>query len=232
MSGSSNSVITRVVDRVFPRMPDFFGLLNEQCDLAVEAMEVFVEFMESGDPEKALQVREFEHAGDRLKDRNLDVLNRAFATPMDREDIYRAIMGIDHVVNYAKTTVRELETLELTPDKYMLELAVQLKTGAEALQRGFAKLASDPASAEADAAAARKAERNVEKAYRRALAELFNVGEVVERLESNVPGSKVEAMNAVINVFKRREVYRHLSNAADRLAGAGQVLRDIVVKIS
>lgn len=232
MSGTSNNVITRVVDRVFPRMPDFFGLLNEQCDLAVEAMEMFVEFMETGDPEKAVKVREFEHSGDRLKDRNLEVLNRAFATPMDREDIYRAIVGIDHVVNYAKTTVRELEVLELTPDKYMLELAVQLKTGTEALQRGFAKLATEPPSAEADALAARKAERNVEKAYRRALAELFKVDSVMERLESNVPGAKVEAMKAVINMFKRREVYRHLSNAADRLANAGQVLRDIVVKIS
>jgi len=232
MSGSSNNVITRVVERVFPRMPDFFGLINDQCDLAMEAMEVFVEFMETGDAAKAVRVRELEHAGDRLKDRNLDVLNRAFATPMDREDIYRAIVGVDHVVNYAKTTVRELEALDLDPDKFMLEMAVHLKEGTEALQRGFGKLATTPAAAGADSTAARKAERNVEKTYRRALSALFDVGPVLERLESNEPGSKVEAMNAVINVFKRREVYRHLSNAADRLAGAGQILRDIVVKIS
>ena len=40
------------------------------------------------------------------------------------------------------------------------------------------------------------------------------------------------AVKLVLEIFKRREVYRHLSNAADRLARAGEVLHDIVVKIS
>jgi hypothetical protein len=40
------------------------------------------------------------------------------------------------------------------------------------------------------------------------------------------------AMNDVISIFKRRELYRHLSNAGDRLAHAGDNLHDIVVKIS
>ena len=47
MSGNRKSVLTRLVDRVFPRMPDFYSLLNEQCDLAVEAMEVFVPLTEA-----------------------------------------------------------------------------------------------------------------------------------------------------------------------------------------
>ena len=33
-------------------------------------------------------------------------------------------------------------------------------------------------------------------------------------------------------IMKRREVYRHLSNGADRLAHAGQTLHDIIVKIA
>ena len=34
-----------------------------------------------------------------------------------------------------------------------------------------------------------------------------------------------------INMFKRREIYRHLSNAADRMANCANTLHDIVVKI-
>lgn len=34
-----------------------------------------------------------------------------------------------------------------------------------------------------------------------------------------------------MEIFKKREVYRHISNAADRLAWAGESLRDIVVKL-
>ena len=64
-----------------------------------------------------------------------------------------------------------------------------------------------------NADAACKCERKCEKAYRRALAELFQGDDY-------------------LNMFKRREIYRHLSNAADRVAAAGNRLHDIVVKIA
>ena len=232
MGGDKDSVLIRLVDRVFPRMPDFYTLLNEQCDLAVEAMEVFVHFMEHGDIDKAKEVRALEKRGDKLKARNIDILNRSFSTPMDREDIYRAIASIDHIINYAKTTTREIEVLEVQPDVYMLELAVLLQGGTYALQRGYRKLTEHPAQAEEDAQAARKAERGAEKVYRRALAELFKAEGYIKELENHETDSKATAVTMVIDMFKRREVYRHLSNAADRLARAGEVLHDIVVKIS
>ncbi|MCB1750135.1 MAG: DUF47 family protein [Gammaproteobacteria bacterium] len=232
MSGSSNSMITKLVDRVFPVMPDFYGLMNEQCDVLVEAMEALVQYMEDGSEEKGLAVRQIEKRGDELKARNIDVLNRAFATPMDREDIYRAIVTLDMGMNYAKTTTRELEVLGLTPDKFMLEMAVEYKNAAQALQQGFNRLTENPAQAEENAAAARKSERNIEKIYRRALADLFNVDEMVSKLDADEPGAKAQAMLAVVDMFKRREVYRHLSNGADRIARAADRLHDIIVKIS
>lgn len=247
MSGKTGSAISRLIDRVFPRMPDFYGLINEQCDLAVETMGEFVSFMESGDPDRALGVRQLEKRGDTLKARNIDILNKAFSTPMDREDLYRAIVTVDHVMNYAKTTVREMEVLNVQPDKYTLEMARQLHGGVIALQRGFGKLSTDPASAETDADAARKAERSTEKVYRNALASLLDPDHYLRTLEQHQPAvaslkSLLEPLGQhsepvavafafMIDTFKRREVYRHLSNAADRLARAGEVLHDIVVKI-
>lgn len=232
MSASKDSVLSRMVDRVFPRMPDFYSLLNEQCDLAVEALEIFVQFMEKGDPALAKQVRALEKRGDVLKARNTDILSKSFSTPMDREDIYRAIATIDHIVNYAKTTTREIEVLNVEPDKYMLELAVLLKEGAYALQRGYRKLSENPHQAEEDSQAARKAERSSEKVYRRALGELFREEAYIEILGNQETDTKVAAVKLVLDIFKHREIYRHLSNAADRLARAGEVLHDIVVKIS
>lgn len=35
----------------------------------------------------------------------------------------------------------------------------------------------------------------------------------------------------VIDIFKRREIYRHLSNAGDRVAHAGESLQPIIVKL-
>jgi hypothetical protein len=231
---TSNSAVSRLVDRVFPRMPDFYGLINDQCDLVCNAMNVFVQFMETGAEEFGEQVRALEKEGDQIKSRNIGVLSRAFATPMDREDIYRAIMAIDDILNYAKTTVREIGALGLEPDEHMAEMARLIRDGCNALRDGFAKLSTSPADADTDAAAARKTERRTEKIYRAALVELFQAEDHIEALsKSQKSGSaEADAMRYVIDVFKRRELYRHLSNAADRVDYASGVLHHIVVQIA
>ena len=233
MSEGSEGVVTRLVDRVFPRMPDFYGLMNDQCDVLVTAMEDFVDYMRTGDAATGKRIASvLEKEGDELKRRNLKILDRAFATPMDREEIYRAIEGIDHVINYAKTTVREMEALDVGPDGYTLDMAIHLKEGSEALQAGFRKIATTPFEAEADADAARKAERQIEKCYRRALTELFAAEDHHATLAERGGGSGADALRCMTEIMKRREVYRHLSNGGDRLAHAGQTLHDIVVKIA
>jgi hypothetical protein len=174
-----------------------------------------------------------EKHGDELKHRNSRILNRAFTTPMDREDIHDAITRIDEIMNYAKTTVRELEVLDVRPDRFMLEMAIELRDGAEALQRGFAMLARNPAHAEDDALAARKAERRVERVYRQAIARLFSPDLLLQQLPDNNGGSEHRQLAlTMIDIFKHREIYRHMSNGADSLALAADKLNDIIVKIS
>ncbi len=206
------SIFRRLLDRVFPKMPDFFALLTEQCQHVAHTTGRLVEFMETGDIAVGQCIRQDEHEADRVKIHNLHTLNEAFSTPIDREDLYRAIIDLDEIVNYCKTTVSEMEVLGLTPDKHCLEMAMHIKLGSDALVQGYARLAKEPAKAAEDADTARKAERRVEKNYRRAIAELF-VGD------------------DYIHMFKRREIYRHLSNAADRMANCANTLHDIVVKM-
>ena len=207
------SVFRRLFDRVFPKMPDFFTLLTVQCQQVARTAGLLVEFMESGDPATGQMIRRDEHEADKIKVHNLHTLNEAFSTPIDREDLYRAIIDLDEVVNYCKTTVSEMDVLGLKPDKHCLEMAMHIKLGSDALALGFSRLAKTPREAAADADAARKAERKVEKAYRRAIAELFQGDDY-------------------IHMFKRREIYRHLSNAADRMANCANTLHDIVVKMT
>ena len=248
MAIETDSVVARLFARVFPRMPDFYALLNGQCATVVEGLEALESFMQSGEAALASRVRELEHEGDRLKATHIDVLQRSFATPIDREDIYRAILAIDDVLNYAKTTVREMDVLGLPPDEHTLEMATLMSEGAHALQRGFATLEKDPGAAEVEAEHARKTERQTEKVYRRALAELFDARHYLETLTSAqrdearelgvllapVEGSDSSTVATsvafVVEILKRREIYRHMSNAADRIAHAGDVLHDIVVK--
>lgn len=231
---SSNSAIRRVIARVFPRMPDFYGMISAQCELVCQGMDVFVSFMETGDQTFGERVRALEKDADTLKAQNVEALSRAFATPMDREDIYRAITSIDEILNYAKTTIREFDALGVMPDAYMADMARLIRDGSRALRDGYAKLSTSPDEAEADAAVARKAERSTEKVYRSALKELFDAEEHINALgkKDRPQDAEASAMAYVIEMFKRRELYRHLSNAADRLEHAGGVLHDIKVKIA
>ena len=211
-SEANKPIFRRLYERVFPTVADFFGMLGEQSANAAETTRLLVEFMETGDVAISQRVRADEHEADRVKASNLGVLSEAFSTPIDREDIHAAIMTLDDIVNYCKSTVVEMDVLGLQPDKHSLEMAMHLREGTEALARGFGRLGSDPAAAGGDAAAARKAERTVEKAYRRAIAELFQGDDY-------------------LHMFKRRETYRHLSNAADRVSDAAAALDNIVVKL-
>jgi len=222
-----------MIDKVIPPMPDFFLLINEQCELCVQAMMLFVTYMESGDATIAERIRRMEKQGDQLKQRNSRILNRAFTTPMDREDIYDAIMSIDDIINDAKTTVRELEVLELKPDPAMLEMVIELRDGAEALQRGFAMLSTNPGHAEKEALVARKAEQRVERIYRRTIGKLFHPDELLKKVPGDDGGSEHQQLAIVmIDIFKHREIYRHIVNSADHVAHTADKLNDIIVKIS
>jgi hypothetical protein len=210
---ASKTLLARILDRVFPKIPDFFQMLTEQNIKVAHTVDLLVEYMEQDSPEVADALKLDVHEADLIKVRNLHELNDAFSTPIDREDIYRAIMALDEIVMYCKTTVHEMEVLGVEPDDFLRDISHNLKEGVDALAVGFAKLATQPAGAAQDADAARKAERSAEKQYRVALSTLFE-------------GDDYKSM------FKRREIYRHLTNAAEHMAQCANTLHDIVVKIS
>jgi uncharacterized protein Yka (UPF0111/DUF47 family) len=212
MNQSRPSLFRRMIDRIVPKAPDFYGLLNEQCAGVLTAVDLLVEFMESGTQDSGQRIMKQEHLSDDIKVRNLQELAGAFSTPIDREDIYRAIIALDEVVNYCKTTVKEMSVLEVHPGKHDLDMAMRIREGVLALREGFGGLPRQTGRAAECCNAARKAERAVERAYRLALAELFQGSEY-------------------INMFKRREIYRHLSNTADRVATCADILHDITVKM-
>ena len=232
MSGNSTSAIGRLMDRVFPIMPDFYRMMCDQCDVAVKATTAFVQYMEIGSDEVLNEIRRLEKEADELKGRNIEALYKAFATPMDREDILRAIQTLDYVINYTKITAREMGALDFDSDKYILEMSVLLKEGVEALQRGYNKLASSPALADEDANFARAAERKMEQVYRRALEHLYDKELHTNLLTQREAATPADALSMALDIFRTREIYRNMYEAADHLLEASRVLHDVVVKIA
>ncbi len=222
--------LMRLFKGIIPQTPDFLGLVAQQCSALEEAIRTLVSYLEISDDALVTRINEQERNGHDLRQRNLDLLHRSFITPIDREDIYTIIVRIDHIFDYVKTAARELDLLEVRPDESMQAMAKQLLDGVSALHRGFIVFKADPPKAELEAVTPRIVERHIEKLYRRALADIFQ-GEAYQALKNGVSEPSVmECLDFVVCQIKRREVYRHLSNTADRLAHAGEILHDISIK--
>jgi len=73
-------------------------------------------------------------------------------TPFDREDIFSLSREIDDVLDYANTTVEEMEILDVQPTPFMVRMAsllydaaVEIKLGVERLQTNHLTFANEPA---------------------------------------------------------------------------------------
>lgn len=210
--GTKNGFVDKILDRLIPTPPDFFALLAEQSAMVTLTIRNLNEYMIAPNDELEDLLAMDEHEADTLKIRNIHQLNRAFTTPIDREDIYRAIAAMDWIVTHCKSTVNEMRDLNVQPDSYMQKIAAELLSGCEALERGFSNLSTFPTDSQEEAHAARHAHRRIERYYRHSLKELFQ-GEVTPEM------------------LCKREIYHHLRDGSQRLHSAANVLHDIMVKL-
>ncbi len=204
--------------RIFRRKDDVFHqLIEEQANLTYKGLKLLVKYMEMRGRDNAEKMTLREKEADEVRRILIDELNRTFVTPFDREDIFALSRAIDDVLDYADSTVDEMEVLEVTPTSYMQRIASLLRDAAYEILLAVQRLKKHPAVAIDHAQRAKALENRVESVYREAIADLF---------------SGPEDVHHIVEMLKMREVYRHLSNAADRGDEAANVISDIVVKMN
>ena len=196
---------------------NFLKLLQDQATLTLKGLDLLKDYMQGQEPAVAQQLTATEKEADEVRRILIDDLNRTFVTPMDREDIFALSRTIDDVLDYAYSTVDEMEILQVKPTPYMCRIAALLRDAAFEIQLGVQRLEEHPRVASEHAQRAKALENRVEGVYREALADLFSGPQDVPH---------------VIEMLKMREVYRHLSNAADHGDEAANVIGDIVVKMT
>ena len=111
----------------------FFEILSRQSAKTVEGLEVLWNFAENGTKENANLVRNVEREADELRRILIEELDQTFVTPLDREDIYALSRAIDDVVDYANTTVDEMEVYEVKGDEHIKEMVNILRKAAREL---------------------------------------------------------------------------------------------------
>jgi len=193
----------------------FLELLIKQAEYTVEGMQALLAYVKEPSEEIAQQVTHIEKEADEVRRILIDELNRTFVTPIDREDIFALSLTIDDVLDYAESTVEEMYLLDIKPNVYIERMVSLLTDAAREIYMGVIRLEDHPNVATDHSVRAKALENRMETVYREAIANLFQMPRDIDH---------------VVEMLKLREIYRHLSNAADRGDAAANVIGDIVVK--
>jgi len=160
-------------DRLFPEEKSFFIMLCQQAAKTLEGIETLGKFVETQAPEHGKRVKETEQEADELRRVLVEELHQTFVTPMDREDIFDLSRAVDDIIDYANTTVDEMEIYGVAPDKHLQDMVDILRKEAREIADAIRMLRSYPHIAIEHAILAKSYENAMEKAYHAALAELF-----------------------------------------------------------
>jgi hypothetical protein len=193
----------------------FLELLIKQAEFSVQGLDALRRYLREPDPKLVEELNRAEKEGDEVRRILVDELNKSFVTPFDREDIYALSLNIDDILDYANTTMDEIKLFEVEGNTYIERIVSLLADAALEIYRAVQQLQDHPNVASDHAVRAKALENRVEHVYREALADLFKTPKDID---------------GMMQILKLREIYRHLSNAADQGDEAADVIGDIVVK--
>lgn len=193
-----------------PEDGDVLGLLEAQIEVTVRGMDAFA-LWGAGEAAHSDTVRAAEHEADERKRDLVAAVRESFTTPLDPEDLFELSRGLDEVLNGAKNMVREADALSIAPDRTMGEMCAELAEGVRHLQGAFAALGHEPQAADTQAAAAIKAQRNLERTYRAAMSELIGRDDLRE-------------------VLGHQELYRRLMRISDAIVAVADRVMYATVK--
>ncbi|MBX3084264.1 MAG: DUF47 family protein [Anaerolineae bacterium] len=201
---------------LFQKHPDrFIQRLSQQSTITVAGLNILLDYMKKPNDKNADRMHQLEKDADEIRRILIDELNRTFITPIDRQDIFALSRAIDDIVDYADSTTIEMEVLSVKPNNYLIQMASLLRDGAEEIHLSIERIENHPTVANEHAAKAKSIENQMEVVYREAVADLFRGPKNVDH---------------VVDMLKLREIYRHMSNAADRGDEAANIIGDIIVK--
>lgn len=201
--------------RLTPHKREFFDLYMRASRNAVEIARLLVELLDrfpDASGELARRIKDREHEGDRLTHEVVDLLNRTFVTPFDRDDMYRLAAALDDICDHVDEAADELGLygVKRIPQEARRQADVILRAAIkldEAIQRleGFK-------DSKQELIALRALEDEGDRLVREAIAGLFRSGQ------------------DPISIIRWKGIHEQLEEAVDACENAADVLEAILVK--
>jgi predicted phosphate transport protein (TIGR00153 family) len=197
-----------------PQKREFFRLFSRASENAVGISRLLVrlvdEFPTNGDLLR--EIKDCEHEGDRVTRELVDLLNRTFVTPFDRDDIYNLAAAIDDVCDYVDEAAGNIAGYGVT------EIRPQAKEQARVILRSAEKL---------DAAV------NLLDGFKdasRQLHELRDLEDEGDRLNRGAVAELFSSERDPLVVIRWKDIHEQLEEAVDACENAADVLEAILVK--
>ena len=200
--------------QVIPRERAFFDLLEQAAAGAAEGARELAALVNDFHDAKARgrRISELESAGDEITHQILALLNTTFVTPLDRHDIHHLASSLDDVLDAQEAVADLLVLLRIEePVPELRQQAEVLVRATEAVAGVVGSLRSLGGGEQALAEIIRQ-EREGDRIYRRAVAELFS--------------GDYKAMD----VLKWKDILSQMEAAIDRCEDIANTIESIVLK--
>jgi predicted phosphate transport protein (TIGR00153 family) len=200
--------------RLTPQKREFFVLFTQASSNARDIARTLVELLEEwpDNREKLRDIRELEHEGDRLTHAVIDLLNRTFVTPFDRDDMYRLASVIDDVCDHVDEAADNIDAYEVR------DVPAKARQQAEVIYRAASRLHEAVELLEGfkdskrQLVALRELEDEGDALSREAIADLFRSGA------------------DPLTIIRWKDIHEQLEEAVDACENAADVLEAILVK--
>jgi len=200
--------------RLTPQKREFFDLFNQAALNAREISRLLVELLGGwpGSRELLLDIRAAEHEGDRLTHDVIDLLNRTFVTPFDRDDMYRLATVIDDICDHVDEAADDIDAYEV------VDVPPRAVEQAEVIHRAAARLHDAVGLLEGfrdssrQLVAVRELEDEGDRLSREAIAELFRSGA------------------DPLTIIRWKDIHEQIEEAIDACENVADVLEAILVK--
>jgi uncharacterized protein len=200
---------------LIPQKREFFDLYNRAARNNVAIAEKVIDLLERF-PEQSEEivrdVKELEHEGDRITHELVDLVNRTFVTPFDRDDMYRLASVLDDICDYVDEAAEKIVSYGVR------DVRDGAREQARVIQRSAAKLSEAIGRLEGF------------QDSRRQLIELRELEDEGDRIARASISELFASGGDAIALIRWKDIHEQLEEAVDACENAADVLEAILVK--
>jgi uncharacterized protein len=202
------------VVRLVPERTLFFELYGQAAANVVAIAGLLVQLLDRFPEHDSLSrdIKELEHHGDRLTHDVVDLLNRTFVTPFDRDDMYQLAGALDDVCDHIDEAAGNVLSYGIR------EIRPQARAQAEVIHRSATKLQAAVGCLHGFKDASRE------------LDELRELEDEGDRLNRDAISELFRTTDDAIEIIRWKDIHEQLEEAVDACENAADVLEAIFVK--